>query len=463
MRFSLFGAVAAVSLVAGCFDEPTFGASANTHGDIFLEGFAAGVDFQAFSGSDFKALSIDATTAHSGKKSLRIGVPDAAAGTYAGGAFTAGGPRDLGQFDALVFWAKASRAVKLDTAGFGNDNTGTSKYVAQAAGLSIGADWTKVVLPIPDPSKLSAEKGLFFFAAAAQGTPATGYSLWIDDLQFQKLGPAELGAVKASFDAGALTLAPSASEKVKGAKLSLPSGATLGFDARYLAFASSDPSVATVTADGTVTGVAAGSATITATLAGKPVEGTLTVNVAAPDPTVIALLSSKYPQHVVDTWLATWSMPSGSVKVTDGVDGGDPIKTYSSLQYAGIEFFTTAKPIDATEAKFFHFEIKTSDPAELHVKLVDFGTNGASDPPYDGTPHGDDAAGEVVLGPTSTPALVADGWVAYDLPLEAFQVPTGTSPGLKNRAHLSQLVLAGPSAGTPLVKALAVKNVYFHR
>lgn len=447
-------------LGVGCFDEPTFGASSNSSGEVFLEGFGSGVNFQAFSGTDFNALSIDKTIAHAGQKSLKITVPDASAGTYAGGAFTAGDTRDLSKFDALTFWAKASRAIDLDVAGLGNDNTGTSRFAAQRAALAVSTEWTRFVLPIPDPARLTAEKGLFFFAAAAKGSPATGYTLWLDDIQFQTLGAAGLGSVRATFDGGSLTLAPGASDKIKGARLVLPGDATLTFDSRYLGFTSSAPGIATVSADGTVTGVAAGIATIKPTLAGKSVEGELTVNVALPDPTVIALLSAKYPQHAVDTWIATWSMPNGTVKVTDGVDGGDPIKTYTSLQFAGIEFFATAKPIDATEAAFLHLDLKTTDPAEIHVKLVDFGTNGASDPPYDGLPHGDDSQGDLTLGPTSSPPLVADAWVTYDIPLSTFQSAT---PPLTNRAHLSQLVLAGPSSGTPLVKSLAIRNVYFHR
>jgi hypothetical protein len=461
--------LAALAVGAGaCIDEPTFGKSSNTGGEVFLEGFGAGVNFQAFSGTDFKALGVDKTVAHSGQQSLKITVPapDSTAGTYAGGAFTAGDPRDLSQFDALTFWAMASRPVTIDAAGFGNDNTGTSKYTAQSAAVPVTTAWTRVVLPIPDASKLTAEKGLFFFAASAKGTPATGYTLWLDDVRFEKLGSAALGPVTPAFDTGSSTLAVAQTSKVGGARITSSTDGvprTLTMDNRYFAFESSAPSIASVAPDGTITGLAVGSATVTASLAGKAVPGAIVVNVAAPDPTVIALLSAKYPQHPVDTWLATWSMPSGSVAVSNAPDGGDPMETYSNLQYAGIEFFANVKTIDASASTTLHLDVKTSDPAEIHLKLVDFGANGVGDPPFDGSPHGDDSQGEIVLSPSSTPALVANGWVTYDLALTQFQVPISGSPGLNHRGHLSQLVLAGPSSGTPLVKTLSVKNVYFHQ
>ncbi len=63
---------------------------------------------------------------HLSPKSLKISVPkrDDPDGGYAGGAFVAQNARDLSGYNALTFWAKASRAEVFDVVGFANDNTG---------------------------------------------------------------------------------------------------------------------------------------------------------------------------------------------------------------------------------------------------------------------------------------------------------------------------------------------------
>ena len=475
-RWSTVAALALIAGAPGCFDEPDFGPSTDTNGAVFLDGFGAGVSYQAFAGSKYDALSIDGTTAHAGQASLKVTVPSATAtsgGTYAGGAFVAGDARNLTGYDALSVWAKASRAATLDVAGLGNDNTGTSKFTAQVASLTLATDWTEYVVPIPLPARLTGERGLFFFAASTNGA-ATGadggaassdpYTVWLDDVQLVTAGAGVLGAPSPSIGGGSVTLAPGASHTIDATSATVSvRGASVKVGAMpgYFDFTSSDPSIATVDAAGVVRAVAGGAATISATLGGAPADGALTVHVATPDPGVIALLSGTYPPVVIDKWLADWSMPAGKVAVADGTDGNDPTKIWTDLQYVGVEFFRQSNLIDASSMTTFHVEMHTSDASELHLKLVDFGANGAADPPYDGAPHGDDAQGEVVLGPTSTPALAAKQWVSLDLPLTMFQQAVGQSPGLAHRAHLAQLVVAG--AGTSTIASVAVKNVYFHR
>jgi hypothetical protein len=43
----------------------------------------------------------------------------------------------------------------------------------------------KYIIPIPDASKLRAERGLFWYAEGAEN--GKGYTFWIDELKFEKL------------------------------------------------------------------------------------------------------------------------------------------------------------------------------------------------------------------------------------------------------------------------------------
>ena len=133
---------------------------------VFTDGFGEGVSWQAFQGSLLTAMSIDNAVKYRGSASLKITIPDAGdpnAG-YSGGAFVSDIPRDLTGYDVISFWAKASVAATLDVAGLGNDNTGTSKYTAERTALALTTAWQKYTIAIPLASKLSEEKGLFFFA-----------------------------------------------------------------------------------------------------------------------------------------------------------------------------------------------------------------------------------------------------------------------------------------------------------
>ncbi|WP_411279674.1 hypothetical protein [Gemmatimonas sp.] len=120
-----------------------------------------------------------------GTATLKVIVPNPgdASGGYAGGAFVAQVPRDLSSYNAVTFWAKASINAKLDVVGLGNDNTGTSTRSAQRSAIDVTPTWTKYTLPIPLASKLTAERGLFYFAEGPEN--GVGYTLWFDDIKFE--------------------------------------------------------------------------------------------------------------------------------------------------------------------------------------------------------------------------------------------------------------------------------------
>jgi hypothetical protein len=454
-------AAAATTALTGCFDEPVFDAPAEADGVVFFDGFAEGVDFQAFAGTNqanpvADGLAIDTDEHHSGRASLRVVVPGIGdpAGAYAGGAFVAGAGRDLSGYDALRFFAKATRAVTFDVLGFGNDNTGSSTLAVQRDAVAIGADWTEITIPIPDPSRLTDERGLFFFAEGADGDPPSGYVAWFDDVQFVDLEDDELGAAAPAIDDAAVTIEVGEEANVGQPRVRFaarPADEVVTVMPAWFAFASSDDDVAAVDAAGVVRGLGPGSATITATLGDVPASGALalTVNPSVRPPTppptpslpagdVIALFADPYPTVPIDTWRAEWSACGA---LTDEDIAGDAVKRYGAVQYVGVEF--TTSQIDASAMTALHLDVWTPDSTTLKVKLVDFGADGA----YQG---GDDSEHELVFTASSTPPLATGTWLSFDLPLSTFS-------GLRARAHLAQLILSGSTS------TLYVDNVYLHR
>ncbi|MBK6783147.1 MAG: hypothetical protein IPG79_04870 [Saprospiraceae bacterium] len=75
--------------------------------------------------------------------------------------FFTGSGRNLSSYNVLTFWAKASKSATIDIVGFGND-LGVNKYTTSVSGLAVNTNWKKYYIPIPDASKLNAERGMFF-------------------------------------------------------------------------------------------------------------------------------------------------------------------------------------------------------------------------------------------------------------------------------------------------------------
>ena len=408
-----------------------------TSGVVFEDEFTGGVQFQAFSTSKVDALAIDRVERYRGVTSLKFTVPGPGdpSGGYAGGAFVSAIPRDLTGFNALTFRARASTSAILNSVGFGNDNTGTSRFVADVGGLPLSTTWTKYVIPIPLASRLDRERGLFFLADAPEHQ--VGYELWLDDIQFESLGTIinsrpEIATRTVNGEVGG-TL------DVTGTQVTFDvNGRDVTVNAMpgYFTFRSSDESVAAVNQEGAVVLVGAGTATITASLGGTAAHGTVTVNVAAPPTTgpptpdfpadnVISLFSDAYDDVPVDTWSADWDQAD----VQDVVIDGNTLKQYSNLVFAGVEF--TSQPIDASATTHMHLDLWTSDPSAFRVKLVDFGADGA----FGG---GDDSEHEITLNEGSVPSIGVGAWNVLDIPFADFA-------GLSSTGHLAQLIISGAS------------------
>lgn len=440
--------VLAVSSIACRDDSPTGLAGSPRDPRVFIDNFIS-ADFQAFSGSKLDAVQLDNTIKFRGSASLKVTIPAPgdASGGYSGGAFVASQPRDLSGYNALTFYARASQAATLNVAGIGNDNTGTSVYTSERNAIALTTTWTKIVIPIPLASRLTAEKGLFFFAEGPEG--AAGYDLWLDDIQYETL--ATITNPRPTLAAATITTEVGATQQLTGLGVTY---AVNGVDqtqsamAGYFTFVSSTPAVATVNATGVVSVLATGSTDITATLGGTAAVGTVALSavtaptVAAPTPTrlaadVISLFSNAYTNVTVDTWSASWD----AADVTDVTIAGNATKRYANLSFAGIEF--TTAPVNATAMTHFHIDVYVNSATNFAVKLVDFGANGV----FGG---GDDTEHEVALNAGSSPAIVAGAWNSIDLPLSRFS-------GMTARGHVAQLIIVGSSPIT------YVDNVYFYK
>lgn len=428
-----------------------------TNGVIFIDGFSAGLNYAAFGGSKVTAFQVDNEVVFEGTSSMRFEVPDFEdpAGAYAGGTFFTAVGRDLRAYDVLTFWAKASKAANIDILGFGND-LGANRNQVTISNVAVNTNWEKYYIPIPDPAILTQERGMFFYSEGPEDE--RGYTFWIDEVQFEKLGTLSQPR-PAILESQNQVITAETGDRLTIGGLSMTYNLPNGIDQRtdispsYFSFISSDQSIATVGSDGIATVLDAGETTITAQVGGIEATGSLKIQstgapllplTPAPTPTenpdsVISMFSNVYDDVLVDTWNPFWEFSTAlvdDVKIED-----DDVKRYKQLNFVGI--LTEAEPIDATQMTHFHIDIWTPDPtdapASFKVLLVDFGADGN----FGG---GDDSSHELSF---TAPVLSTESWVSLDIPLSDFT-------GLTNRAQIAQLVLSGD------LPNLFVDNVYYY-
>ncbi|OYU83525.1 MAG: glycosyl hydrolase family 16 [Flavobacterium sp. BFFFF2] len=430
---------------------------------------AMGTNFYfPYGGSKATAWSIDSQVSYKGTASMRFDVPNEndTEGNYAGAIFRVDGTaRDLTGFDALTFYAKASQGVIPNAAGEGGCEFGfgedffPNKYITSITKVSVGTAWTKYIIPIPDASKLIQEKGMFRIAAGTQNTGGAGYSLWIDELKFEKLGT--ILPLNASIMNGAnvtRTTFVGVTSVVNGvvANFNMPNGInqSVTIAPAYLNFASSNPSVATVNDAGVVTPISAGTATITATFNGQPTTGSLIINctgsyVKAPTPTlnasnVISIFSDAYTNVPVAYYNGYWQ-PWQTTVSNDFSVNGDNVLNYTNFNFVGIEFSNPT--VNATSMTHIHLDAFIPGPIasgrQLRVIVVDFGADGV----YNG---GDDTRHSTTFTATTSTPVVSQNWISIEIPFSAM-------PNLASRSHLAQIILEGGDNSI-----LYVDNIYFH-
>lgn len=436
----------------------TVSAITTTGGRVFFGGYEPGVSFAPFGGST-NDLSIDATEPNNGRPSLKVVVPN---GNYTGGALVASVPRDLRAYNAVTFWAKASTANALNVAGLG-DNAATNPppFSAEVLGFPLTATWTKYVVPLPDPAKLNGSNALFHFAE-----DGANYTIWFSDIQYETLPATEVGApTGATLNwPGAQTLAqdgtfqiPYQPDTVTFATPALPTGGSLkNVSLAWYTISSSTPGVVSVSPNGLVTGLAAGSTTLTATMNGIALAGSLVVTVTGgaggaptttltpdvavhPAANVVSLYNSAgvYTDQPVVNWNPNWGQ---ATTFADVVIAGKTVKKYSGMNYQGWDFAGT--PVDASTFTHLHIDIWTPNATKLGVAVINFAS----------TPT------EVIVpfNASSTPPITQGEWISLDIPLTAFTGMTFGAISQMKWVDNGDVPPGGDELGT-----FFIDNVYF--
>ena len=401
---------------------------------VFTDAYATGVTFAAFDGS-VNDITVDNVVFQSGTSSLKIVVP--AAG-YTGGAFVADVAKNLSTYNAVSFWIKASAAKTLNVSGLGNNATSTV-YATEYVNFAITTTWTKIIIPLPDASKLTAEKGLFHFA---EGSDEGAYTIWIDNIQYETIAAGVIGTPTATMATETLARGIGDTFKPNGLTATFPVNTVatkLIVTPAYFSYVSSTPAVATVSVLGVGTCLAAGTTNITAKLGTVSATGTLTVNVAAtsaptvaaptpvrPVSSVISLFSNAYTDLVGTDWFPNWGQ---TTVVTDVQIATNPTKKYTNFNYQGVQFATA---INVTTMGYLHIDLWTPNITSFKVFLV-------NTPPLT----------QLEQAVTLTPAL--SGWNSFDIPLASYNTIVKTGIG--------QLKLESVPSGT----IAYLDNLYFFK
>jgi hypothetical protein len=425
--------------------------------DVFIDDFTSDLAYAAFGGSDVRAFNVDTKeTYNNSPRSMRIDVPDANSpeGSYAGGVFFSKTGRDLSGFNALTFYIKANQAVNIGLIGFGND-LGENKYVAGIPNVPATTAWKKIIVPIPDPSKLTAEKGLLYYAAGPIND--RGFTFWIDEVKFENLGtllPVESAIMNGNNSSVTTFVGVTSTISGLTSIFNLPNGVNqaVSLSPAYFQFSSSNAAVASVNAAGVVTSLSAGTSVISATVGGVRTKGSLTINCAgtythAPTPTrnqsnVISIFSDAYVNVPVNYYNGYWQ-PWQTTVSNDFTVNGDNVLNYNIFNFVGIEF--SSPTVNASSMT--HLHINTYFPGaiapgrELRIIVVDFGANGA----FGG---GDDTRHSTTI---TAPTLVSGRWMTIELAFSAM-------PNLTSRSNLGQIIFEGGDGGV-----MYVDNIYFFR
>lgn len=455
-------------IVAGCerdFSDDVQFATFPKKPDVFIDSFSGGLDYLPFAGSKLDAFSVDTEEFYSGTSSMRFDVPNVGdpAGTYAGAIFPDEGGRNLTGYDALTFWAKATQAGTINEIGFGND-FGENKFLTTLKNLRLTTTWTKYVIPIPDPSRLVMEKGLFWYAEGPENE--NGYTFWIDELKYEKLGtvaqprPAIMNGeekVVQSF----IGVNTNVTDLTQTFNLENGQNQLVTAAPAYFVFTSSNTNVARVTDAGLVTIIGTGTTKITATLNGVPAKGSLTVQslgniTLAPVPTrnpanVISVFSDAYTNIPVDFYNGFFAESQTTLGGADINVNGDRIIQYTKLNFVATEFKNPT--VNVSQMTHLHVDFQIREPltsnAFITIQLGDFGPNAV----FGG---GDDTSGQFKITRSN---LTSNQWISRDIPLSSFT-------GLTRRNNMAQIFFIsadGSSGNQPTVSTIWVDNMYFYK
>ncbi|MEL6917790.1 MAG: Ig-like domain-containing protein [Bacteroidota bacterium] len=441
-----------IAFISGCerdFSDDVQFATFNTNGDLFIDAPVGLTDqfFESFdpaTGANTEGFGTDDDVAFMGTSSIRIDVPapDDPNGGFIGGIFRdRGDGRNLTGFDALTFYVKGSTTATIGEVGFGTD-FGENKFVTIAQNIRLSTDWRKVIIPIPDPSKLVQERGMFSFSAGTQSTDGFGFTFWIDELRFEKLGtfaqPSPAIFLGQNVTQQAFT---GSSVPITGLTqtFNLDTGInqTVNAAPSYFDFTSSDIEVAQVSELGEVSIVSEGTATITALLGGVMAEGSLEVSTsgglpAAPTPTlpqanVKSIFSDTYVNDTESSFSPGFGGSTTEVAIT--TTNNDAVATYTNNNFTGIVFENT---VDASGLTSLHVDVFVQEEgAQIEIQIRDAGANQMVETNVDnGLPMGDDVDFRFNLT-----GLTVGEWTSFDIPLSG-DLAT-------QRNNLGSLILVG--------------------
>lgn len=415
------------------------------------------VSFDPADGANVYGFGTDDSEAYKGTSSIRIEVPapNDPNGGFIGGIFLdRGNGRNLTEYDALTFWAKASTTASVGLFGFGTDFLG-DKYAVGLTETTLSTDWKQYVIPIPDASKLLQEKGMFAFSAGTQSTNGLGYTFWLDEIRFQKLGT--IAQPRPSIFGGQDIMKTSSKNSVlevtgltQTFNLADGSDITVNAAVSYFDYHSSDPFVAQVNEGGQISLVGKGTAKITATLNGVEAKGSLTIESGdpfelPPAPTqaasdVISIFSDAYTNVAVDFYNGYWQ-PYQTTTSADFDVNGDNILGYENFNFVGHQF--SDPTVDATTMTHFHVDVYVPETlasgAQLKITIKDFGANNV-----DG--GGDDTTQEFIVNASE---LAANAWSSIDTPLS-----------LSSRSKVGQLIYENNDTD---LTSIFLDNVYFYK
>lgn len=457
--------IVALSLTLSCerdLSDDAVLASFPKLGEVFIDSFVnMGSDFYLpFDGSKLTAFSIDNDEGYQSNSSIRVDVPNEAdpMGNYAGAIFRVDGmPRDLSGFNALTFWVKASRGVSMDAVGFGQDFIEDS-YQVTANNVNADTNWSQVTIPIPDASKLTEERGVFWYAMGTQNTAGSGYTIWFDEIKFENLGT--IGQPRPAITNGVDVTTNTfigVQLQVNGLIETFNLGS--GFDQvvtvapSYYNFTASDPAVAAVDDFGNIDVTSAGTSIITATLANRSAAGSLTINSQgifqlppAPtrDPsTVVSIFSDVYTNIPIDFFNGFWQ-PFQTTLSADFSVNNDQILGYSNFNFVGNQF--SSPTVDATVYPNLHIDMfipeQIQPDLDFLITIKDFGSD-----QVDG--GGDDTIQQVFFFASD---FTANTWVSFDIPIT-----------IANRNHIGQIIYENiNNPTTSSIESFYLDNIYFY-
>lgn len=451
-----------IALITGCDRENSEDfqvAGFPANGDVFIDGFSGGLEYLPFAGSKLDAFTVDEETFYEGTASMRFDIPNFGDpdGAFAGAVFPDNGGRDLSGFDALTFWAKASKAATLNEIGFGN-NFGENRFLVAKNNLRLTTNWVKYTIPLPDPSRLTEERGMFWYSEGPED--GDGYTFWVDELKFEKLGTVAQPrpAILEGEDVEAETFNGS-QFVINGLQqtFNLADGTneTVNVAPSYFSFQSSNEAVATVNAAGEVEVLTAGSAEITALLGNNRAAGSLSIVSTgdftfAPDPTqdpasVLSIFSDTYG-NIAGFSPVVFNNSELTVNVLN-IDNQNLIQ-YGNLSFVGVGWNGTSDVSGFSNLQLNVQVTQSFNPSNnLIVELIDNGADNSAG-------GGDDTGGGYAI-PGSQ--LVEGQWVTITIPLNGFTRATGGGfSGSPNLTNVANVVLVGDGIANVLID-----NIFF--